>query len=289
MKKTVLISSFIILILASSAYCGYFIYKLKNINKSLNVNISELNQDIASTTENLLSTQHDNDNLKEALEAEQQRNKDFENQIKDISSTVGILDKLRKTDPELLQKYSKIYFLNEHYTPEKLTEISKEYLAPNRKEILIEDRVNNYLEKMFEAAKKDEINLLVISGYRSYFDQKSLKSAYSFSYGSGANTFSADQGYSEHQLGTTVDLTTKELGLSYTSIESSKAYKWLNNNAYKYGFVLSYPKGNKYYVFEPWHWRFVGKDLAEKLYDDSKNFYDLDQREIDEYLVSFFD
>jgi len=289
MKKTVLISSFIILILASSAYCGYFIYKLKNINKSLNVNISELNQDIASTTENLLSTQHDNDNLKEALEAEQQRNKDFENQIKDISSTVGILDKLRKTDPELLQKYSKIYFLNEHYTPEKLTEISKEYLAPNRKEILIEDRVNNYLEKMFEAAKKDEINLLVISGYRSYFDQKSLKSAYSFSYGSGANTFSADQGYSEHQLGTTVDLTTKELGLSYTSIESSKAYKWLNNNAYKYGFVLSYPKGNKYYVFEPWHWRFVGKDLAEKLYDESKNFYDLDQREIDEYLVSFFD
>lgn len=288
MKKTPFIVLIITLILVLSS-SAYFIYKFRNDNRSLNTALKELNEKLASTTESLLFTQNDNDNLKEALEAEQQRNKDFENQIKDISSTVGVLDKLQRTDPELLQKYSKIYFLNEHYTPEKISEIPLEYLAPNKKEILLESRVLNYLEKMFKAAERDGINLLVISGYRSYFDQQSLKSAYSVSYGSGANTFSADQGYSEHQLGTTVDLTTKELGLGYTKIETTKAYEWLNKNAYKYGFVLSYPKGNKYYIFEPWHWRFVGKDLAEKLHDEEKYFYDLDQREIDKYLVNFFD
>jgi D-alanyl-D-alanine carboxypeptidase len=60
-------------------------------------------------------------------------------------------------------------------------------------------------------------------------------------------------------------------------------------NAYKYGFTLSYPKGNTSYVFEPWHWRFVGVKLATDLHNQGKNFYDLDQRSIDAYLVNFFD
>ena len=52
---------------------------------------------------------------------------------------------------------------------------------------------------------------------------------------------------------------------------------------------MSYPKGNSYYVYEPWHWRFVGKELADDLYDENKKFYELDQREIDEYLLKIFD
>jgi len=79
------------------------------------------------------------------------------------------------------------------------------------------------------------------------------------------------------------------VGANLTGFENTEAYTWLQENAYKYGFVLSYPKGNGYYVFEPWHWRFVGKDLAIKLHREDKNFYDLDQRQIDEYLVSIFD
>ena len=108
-------------------------------------------------------------------------------------------------------------------------------------------------------------------------------------YGSGANSFSADQGYSEHQLGTTIDFTTEEIGASSSVFGKTTAYQWLLENAYKYGFILSYPEANKYYQFEPWHWRFVGRGLAEKLHQEGKNFYDLDQREIDEYLISFFD
>jgi D-alanyl-D-alanine carboxypeptidase len=86
-----------------------------------------------------------------------------------------------------------------------------------------------------------------------------LKSQYRVTYGAGtANSFSADQGYSEHQLGTTVDFTTPKVGGTLTGFDKTDSYKWLQNNAYKYGFILSYPSSNGYYIFEPWHWRFVG-------------------------------
>jgi hypothetical protein len=51
---------------------------------------------------------------------------------------------------------------------------------------------------------------------------------------------------------------------------------------------MSYPKNNEHYVYEPWHWRFVGKDLARYLYRNNKGLYDLEQRKIDEYLGELF-
>jgi LAS superfamily LD-carboxypeptidase LdcB len=74
-----------------------------------------------------------------------------------------------------------------------------------------------------------------------------------------------------------------------TSFENTDAYKWLQENGYRYGFILSYPKGNSYYVYEPWHWRFVSEDLARRLHRKNENFYDWDQRDIDQYLLNFFD
>jgi D-alanyl-D-alanine carboxypeptidase len=108
-------------------------------------------------------------------------------------------------------------------------------------------------------------------------------------YGSGANAFSADQGYSEHQLGTAADVTTNTLAGGLDGFDATPAYKWLTANAYKYGFILSYPQGNGYYEYEPWHWRFVGKKLARYLHTTNERFYDLDQRTIDSYLINIFD
>ena len=71
--------------------------------------------------------------------------------------------------------------------------------------------------------------------------------------------------------------------------DKTPEYKWLTDNAYKYGFVISYPAGNKYYKYEPWHWRFVGVALATKLHEDGIYFYDMDQRLIDNYLANIFD
>jgi D-alanyl-D-alanine carboxypeptidase len=142
---------------------------------------------------------------------------------------------------------------------------------------------------MLAAAKRDGIDLTIVSAYRSFETQAELKGAYLQSYGSGANTFSADQGYSEHQLGTAVDFSTPDLGGTLGGFGDSEAYTWLKANAHKYGFVLSYPEGNSYYVYEPWHWRFVGEDLASDLKRDGAYFYDWDQRKIDEYLIKIFD
>lgn len=252
-------------------------------HNSLSVQFAELGQRYAQSEE-------DNAELQDELEQEQDRNKEFEDQIEDLSGTVGKLDKLSKIDPELLQKYSKVYFLNEHYIPSKVTPIDKAFVK-NSDDMLeyIHREVAPFLDDMLEDAKDNDISLFVASGYRSFDEQAGIKSSYSVQYGTGANTFSADQGYSEHQLGTTVDFTSEENGGTLNGFQNTKAYAWLLKNAHRYGFTLSYPEGNAYYVYEPWHWRFVGEDLARDLHDDSEHFYDLDQRKIDTYLISLFD
>lgn len=210
-------------------------------------------------------------------------------QVKNITNDVGNLVKLSKTDPELLKKYSKIYFLNENYRPEKLLRIDTQYTQDDREEYFATD-IWPYLKNLLDAARSQSISLKIISGFRSFGTQSDLKASYKTIFGTtSANQFSADQGYSEHQLGTAVDFTNSSLGADFSNFGKSRDYTWLTSHAYEFGFILSYPSGNKYYVFEPWHWRFVGKNLAKKLHDENKNFYDLDQREIDAYLSSFFD
>ena len=215
---------------------------------------------------------------------------EFQAQILSLGNTVGTLEKLAKTDEELLKKYSKIYFLSENYRPAQLSAIDPKYLF-NKEGAQIHTQVLPYLETMIEIARGRDIDLLIASAFRSFDTQASLKSEYKVVYGAGtANQFSADQGYSEHQLGTAVDFTTTAVGgTSSSRFQSDPAYRWLLDNAYKYGFALSYPEGNAYYKFEPWHWRFVGVELAKRLYINKEYFYDLGQREIDAYLVKLFD
>ena len=244
---------------------------------------------VAALTKQLTDLGVERDELATNYTVELDRNEDFEKQIKKIGKTVGILDKLSKTDEELLQKYSKVYFLNEHYVPESLKNIEPAYVYDESRTFQLHSKVTPNFNKMVEAAKAEGIDLWVISAYRSFQTQAQLKGAYTVTYGSGANAFSADQGFSEHQLGTTVDFTTKGLGGGLNGFESTPAYTWLKDNAHKYGFTLSYSEGNAYYVFEPWHWRFVGEDLADDLKRANATFYDWDQRKIDAYLIKIFD
>jgi D-alanyl-D-alanine carboxypeptidase len=250
--------------------------------------IISLEASLASTTEILRQSEEARETYKARLEDKEDEVDALAKQVKKISGTVGVLDKLAKTDPELLMKYSKVYFLNEHYTPAKISKIESEYAAVQTEQYL-ESRVYDRLTDMIDEAAEDDVVIKVRSAYRSFEAQKNLKSAYSVSYGTGANTFSADQGYSEHQLGTTVDLTSPENGNQLAGFDTTQAFAWLQKNAHKYGFTLSYPKGNAYYIYEPWHFRYVGEDLASDLQEDGKFFYDLDQREIDKYLVSVFE
>lgn len=244
--------------------------------------IKELSERLELTSEELADTEYH-------LLGERDRNDAFESQIKKIAGTVSDLDKLSKTDKELLQKYSKVYFLNEHYVPESLREIDNEWKYSEDRQHQLHSKVVPFFNSMLKAALADEVELWVTSAYRSFQYQTELKGAYTITYGSGANTFSADQGFSEHQLGTAVDFTTRGLGGGLSGFQNTEAYKWLLDNAHKYGFTLSYPEGNAYYVFEPWHWRFVGKELASDLRSNNAHFYDWDQRKIDQYLLHIFD
>lgn len=244
---------------------------------------------INELAEKLNLTEEELDDVERDYRREKKKNDEFEDEYREVINTVYDLDKLSKTDEELLQKYSKVYFLNEHYVPENLTQIDNDWKYTEGKDLALHSKVMPFFEKMVEAAKADGIDLWVVSAYRSYGTQAALKSSYTVTYGSGANAFSADQGYSEHQLGTTVDFTTSGIGGALDPFGGTAAYEWLIGNAYKYGFVLSYPEDNTYYMYEPWHWRFVGEELAKDLHKSDAHFYDWDQRKIDQYLINIFD
>lgn len=297
-------NSIIVLLSAILALLAFVLWRQDDIQQArineLQAERDTLATDLASTTEaasstifalstELKSIKEEYGILSDDYASESERNNDFEKQIKKISKTVGVLDKLSKTDVELLQKYSKVYFLNEHYVPESLAKVEPSYTYDESREFMLHSKVIPYFNKMAAAAKEDGVDLWVVSAYRSFQTQAQLKGAYTVTYGSGANVFSADQGFSEHQLGTTVDFTTKGLGGGLNGFESTPAYTWLKDNAHDYGFTLSYAEGNTYYVFEPWHWRYVGEDLASDLKRSGATFYDWDQRKIDEYLIKIFD
>jgi D-alanyl-D-alanine carboxypeptidase len=285
------------------AYGGYLLYTSTKEERALRDEVASLRAELTDKNNAISEYEAQHEALNEALgltkegaaelmaqlTEEQERNDAFERQIKQLSGTVKELDKLSKLDPELLQKYSKVFFLNEHYEPPRLRAIDQEFVFRTNEPEYIHAQVEPFLEDLLEDAQEDGIELRVLSGYRSFDEQRDLKGAYTVQYGSGANTFSADQGFSEHQLGTAVDFTTPELNGGLAGFQNTEAYAWLLGHAHRYGFILSYPENNQYYIFEPWHWRFVGEDLADDLHDDNKNFYDLDQREIDAYLISIFD
>ena len=120
--------------------------------------------------------------------------------------------------------------------------------------------------KMKNAASNDGISLFVASGFRSYSYQNGLYNRYVSQDGkTEADTYSARPGHSEHQTGLAFDLNKIDRNFGNTP-----EGKWLNQNASKYGFILRYPEGKTNetgYIYEPWHFRYVGRDLAEKLYN----------------------
>lgn len=269
---------------------GYGWYRAEAVSRAFESFRAEGAAAAASLRAELETARAEVGQLAEQLAAEREKNDALAQDKRQAERKADELEDLAKLDPELLSKYSKVFFLNENYEPPKLKEIPSALRSPEGKEMQIHREVLPYLTRLIEAAADDDVTIKVASAYRSFGQQAELKGSYSVTYGTGAaNRFSADQGYSEHQLGTTLDLTSPEIGGGLTGFAGTEAFAWLEENAYKYGFVLSYPEGNAYYVYEPWHWRFVGEDLARYIHKKKINFYDMDQRDIDSYLGEIFD
>jgi LAS superfamily LD-carboxypeptidase LdcB len=285
-------------LIITAVFAGIFIpYGIFEYNKTIKGLSAEFSEKDVELSKKVASLEQDNEAMKSRTELiqriileQQQAAISADNKFGQITGSIDELKKLSQTDPELLRQYSKVYFLNEHYVPISLTAIDPKYLYENSKLLSIHTSVYPHLKALLDSASLAGLTLRIDSAYRTFGQQATLKSSYKFTYGAGtANSFSAEQGYSEHQLGTTVDFTTNVKSGGLTGFDKKPEYEWLKNNAYIYGFVLSYPEDNQYYEFEPWHWRYVGVALANKLHSDAAYFYDWDQRMINTYLPQIFD
>ena len=131
---------------------------------------------------------------------------------------------------------------------------------------------NSAFGTMKSAASNEGIYLNIGSGFRSYSTQNGLYNRYAARDGyAAADTYSARPGHSEHQSGLAADIKGPNdyLYLNQEWINTSEG-QWLNNNCSKYGFIIRYPKGKESitgYIYEPWHIRYVGVDVATQLYN----------------------
>ena len=172
-----------------------------------------------------------------------------------------------KTDA-IVNKY---YQLEEDFEPNNLTPIDSKY-ARNDSQLLQKEATEAF-NQMCSDAKLENISLYSGSAYRSYEYQNTIYNDYIKKDGlTAAETYSARPGYSEHQLGLAVDIMNGNW--SYVSKDNIE-YSWLIANSYKYGFILRYPENKEYitgYMFEPWHYRYLGKELATKVYNSGLTY-----------------
>ncbi len=145
--------------------------------------------------------------------------------------------------------------------------VNKTYSLPDDYGNGLTSTTTNAFYKMQAASKLENLNIYLSSGFRSYSTQDRIYNNYVARDGKeAADTYSARPGYSEHQSGLAFDVNQ----INSTFDDSEEAI-WLSNNCYKYGFILRYPKGKEDitgYKYESWHFRYVGVDLATKLYNN---------------------
>ncbi len=161
------------------------------------------------------------------------------------------------------------------YKPDKLIDLSKLRVNTLDENIKVSSVIKSNLEKMFQVAAKRNIDLYVLSGFRSFDNQYEIyKMRVKRDGAEYADDFTARPGHSEHQLGTAVDFTSNEmLSGRFQDFEDTRGGRWLAKNAHRFGFIMSYPKGSEKvtgYGYEPWHFRYVGKKHAERIYQNDE-------------------
>ncbi|HHW69550.1 MAG TPA: M15 family metallopeptidase [Tenericutes bacterium] len=162
----------------------------------------------------------------------------------------------------LVNKYNK---LPSNYEPKNLVSLGDYGIGK------MIDVAKEAFVQMAEDIKKEGLYIKSISSYRSYSSQESIYNRYVKIDGVEiTDTYSARPGHSEHQTGLTVDINMVE-----DEFANTKEAKWLANNAHKYGFILRYPKNKEHitgYSYEPWHFRYVGKEVAKFIYENDITF-----------------
>ena len=167
-----------------------------------------------------------------------------------------------------VKKVNGLYYVDGYLVANKTYDLPENYNPGN-----LNSTVKAAADQMFAAAKNEKgFNMWAQSGFRSYATQKSIYNRYVNNDGkANADRYSARPGHSEHQTGLAFDVCASNKPCITNGFDNTEEAKWLSENAYKYGFILRYGKGKEDetgYMYESWHFRYVGKELAEKLYNN---------------------
>ena len=184
------------------------------------------------------------------------------------------------TSKNELMLVNKFYYLDSSFIPEDVIDAPLRFAFNNNQTTQL---VFDKFKEMALAADKENLTLIINSGYRSYEYQEQLYNSYEAKDGvEVADTYAARKGHSEHQTGLALDIIT--YGANSNNFEEFDEFKWLQENAHKYGFILRYPKDKSYltgYDYESWHYRYVGAIVATKIKELGITF--------DEYYAYFID
>lgn len=177
---------------------------------------------------------------------------------------------IQTSDPKFdsLILVNKYYALSEDFIPNELVSISP------YGQVKLENDAAEAFKQLASDAKKDGYTIVGISGYRSFQTQANLYQRYVNQDGKQvADTYSARAGHSEHQTGLAIDVASKDPNI--LTFEQSSSFNWMIEHAHEYGFILRYPKGKEQitgYKYEPWHYRYVGIDVANELIKSGMTF-----------------
>ncbi len=176
-------------------------------------------------------------------------------------------------DPDdILVLVNKKRYLDKDYKPSDLVEPNVKFsFNEEHEKRLMRKEAAQALEELFGQAKEEGLHLFALSGYRSYSTQKRLFENRASKVGEEeANKLSARPGESEHQTGLAMDITSQSVGFDLKEkFGETEEGKWIKDNAHKFGFIIRYAKDKvdiTGYSYEPWHLRYLGKDMAKEIY-----------------------
>ena len=225
--------------------------------------------------------------LEKNLKAYLKYNEEYDKKLGDIIAIINVgsnndwYTNTKSTDitKKELMLTNKFYYLDDSYNSDNMVKVSKQY-SYGENQMVTSDTYNAFID-MFNQAKKEDLTLIINSSYRSFNDQEEIYKYYKDYKGENyADSIAAHAGFSEHQTGMAIDIQT--YGSTANTFEEFDEFKWLQDNAHKYGFILRYPKDKEYltgYTYESWHYRYVGVEAATYIYENNITF--------DEYYAYF--
>ena len=181
-----------------------------------------------------------------------------EDATKEVAQTADCEDLLLTVGPD--------HTLASEYVPSDLVYLSDYGISARGAEDMLRQEAAVQLGNLVSDAAVDGVEVLVASGYRSYWEQNGTFEWFKDEYGEDAGKLSVPPGQSEHQLGTAIDFASSEVDYELVhEFAGTSAGQWLFENAARYGFLLSYGEDHEADTgvgYEPWHYRYIGVEKA---------------------------